>query len=238
MKGNIHSLEPFGSFDGPGFRMVVFFQGCGWQCIYCHNRDTWSNLPNKLMSVEEILAVYHRYASFYQRGGITLSGGEPLLQLDFCLELLRACKKENIHTCVDTSAQNFNPNNLDKYQKLISLVDLFLLDIKQINPSLHYFITKNSGQCALDFLDFLALHQRPVIIRYVLIPPYSSDLSDLYALRKHLDKYNNILDVDVLSFHLLGSDKWEKLGYHFTLQASNIPSKEMLQTAIDILKNK
>jgi pyruvate formate lyase activating enzyme len=235
MKGNIHSIEPLGCFDGPGLRFVVFFQGCGWKCIYCHNRDTWSGEENKLMTPEEIFAIYQKYEHFYQEGGITLSGGEPLIQIDFVIELLTLFKSHNIHTTIDTSAQNFSLSTLDKYEQVIALCDLFLLDIKQINTPMHHIITGFSNDNSLNFCIKLSLENKPTIIRYVLVKGYSDNLDDVINLRKFLDQMNNVIRVDVLSYHNLGSKKYSALGIPYTLSGANIPSKEQVEEVNKIL---
>jgi pyruvate formate lyase activating enzyme len=238
MIGNIYSIEPLATFDGPGLRMVVFFQGCGFKCIYCHNRDTWEFSTKNLMSASDIIKIYHSYANFYKNGGITLSGGEPLLQMDFVLELLTLCKRENIHVCVDTSAQNFNLSNEAFFEKLMPLVDIFLLDIKHINNDSHKIITGYPNNNVLDFLNFLSARQKETIIRYVLVKGFSDNLDDIYELKKYLSKYNNIIKVDVLPLNLLGASKWSLLGLKYLLNESNLVSSEEVLRVSNILNSK
>ena len=141
MNGYIHSIETFGTVDGPNIRLVVFTKGCPMRCLYCHNPDTWTCDNAKEMSPEEILQIYEKNKVYYSNGGITISGGEPLMQIDFVIDLLSKAKALGIHTCVDTSGILFNENNLEKFNQLINYVDLFLLDIKHIDDDKHIKLT-------------------------------------------------------------------------------------------------
>lgn len=191
--GNVHSIETFGAFDGPGVRYIVFLQGCPFKCQFCHNRDTWSTRTNKLMSVDEIFNDFSKYKSFYKTGGITVSGGEPLLQLPFLIELFKKFKSEGIHTCIDTSAACYNVRENDKFKELMKYTDLVLLDIKQINDEKHKVLVGSSNKKVLDFAKFLDELGVKVNTRHVLVPGVNDDLDDLITLRKFLDTLNNIV---------------------------------------------
>ena len=158
MKGYIHSQESFGTVDGPGVRYVVFCQGCPMRCQYCHNPDTWEVNKGTLVSPEEIIANYNKNRPFYEKGGLTVTGGEPLLQIDFILELFQLAKKENIHTCIDTSGITYKPGNVEYIKKLDELMkytDLVMLDIKHINPEKHKVLTQQENEGILAFAKYL-----------------------------------------------------------------------------------
>ena len=158
MKGYIHSIESFGTVDGPGLRFVVFFQGCPMRCRYCHNPDTWQPNTGTEMSVEEIMEKFRRNKSFYSTGGITVTGGEPLLQIDFLTELFRRAKAEGVHTCIDTSGITYNPSNAEYMKKLDILMeytDLIMLDIKHIDEEKHRALTSHSNKNILEFVKYL-----------------------------------------------------------------------------------
>ncbi|MDR2827797.1 MAG: pyruvate formate lyase-activating protein [Acholeplasmatales bacterium] len=235
--GNIHSIENFGTVDGPGVRMVVFFQGCFWRCLYCHNRDTWDNIKRNMMTTNDILTEYNKYSQFYKNGGITVSGGEPLLQIDFLIELFKLFKKHNIHTCIDTSAQNFQIDDTAKIDELLKYTDLILLDVKEINDTKHKIITGFSNTNTLSFLEYLNKKHISTIIRYVLVPGYSDDINDINELNIFLKTYNNIVNVDVLPYHKNGILKWNKLNIKYPLEDVNEPSNELITKYKNILNN-
>ena len=159
MSGRIHSLESFGTVDGPGTRFVVFVQGCPMRCAYCHNPDTWEMNAGTIMEVSEIIEQFERNRAFYTKGGITVTGGEPLMQIDFLIELFTECKKRNIHTCIDTSGITYNPANIaymEKLDQLLALTDLVMLDIKHIDPALHVDLTSQPNEPILGFAKYLS----------------------------------------------------------------------------------
>lgn len=221
--GYIHSKESFGTVDGPGIRYVLFLQGCPMRCLYCHNPDTWVKTGGKAMTVSQVLDEYESYRPFLKDGGMTLSGGEPLLQIDFVIELFREAKKRDIHTALDTSGITFdreNEENLDKFKELIKYTDLFLLDIKHIDPQGHKLLTGHSNEKILDFLSFLNENKKDIWIRHVIVPgiTYNKDL--LIRLGYELAKYDSIKDVDILPYHSMGETKYEKMGLDYKLKGT------------------
>lgn len=233
---NVNTIETFGAFDGPGVRYVLFLQGCPFQCQFCHNRDTWSTKTNKTMTVDEVLDDYKKYEKFYKTGGITVSGGEPLLQMRFLTELFKEAKKRGIHTCIDTSAACYNVRQNIFFKELMEYTDLVLLDIKQINDEKHKILVGDSNQKVLDFARFLDELKVPVNTRHVLIPGVNNDTEDLIELRKFLDSLNNIVNIDVLPYHTAGELKWEAMGLEYPLAGVRIPTDEEVALAEKILK--
>ena len=178
MKGRIHSLESFGTVDGPGTRYVVFVQGCPMRCAYCHNPDTWEMNAGELMEPSYIIEQYERNIAFYKNGGITVTGGEPLMQIDFLIDLFTLAKEKNIHTCIDTSGIAFNPNNTEwvkKLDHLMTLTDLVMLDIKHIDPEKHIELTAQPNTNILKFAEYLNEKQVPMWIRHVVVPGITDD---------------------------------------------------------------
>ena len=231
MIGYIHSIETFGTVDGPGVRFVVFLKGCPMRCIYCHNPDTWSMDNATLMTSEEILTKYAKNASFYKNGGITVTGGEPLLQLDFVIDLFKKAKENNIHTCLDTSGITFNEKDLSKYEQLIKVTDLVMLDIKHINNTKHKEITGKENDNILKFAKFLDQNNINMYIRHVIVENYTTDEKDLFELGRFIGSLKNVKALDVLPFHNLGKVKYEKLGVPYKLKDMEDLSKEKAQIA-------
>ena len=231
MIGYIHSIETFGTVDGPGVRFVVFLKGCPMRCIYCHNPDTWSMDNATIMTSEEILAKYAKNASFYKNGGITVTGGEPLLQLDFVIDLFKKAKEKNIHTCLDTSGITFNEKDLSKYEQLIKVTDLVMLDIKHINNTKHKEITGKENDNILRFAKFLDQNNINMYIRHVIVENYTTDEKDLFELGRFIGSLKNVKALDVLPFHNLGKVKYEKLGVPYKLKDMEDLSKEKAQIA-------
>lgn len=234
--GNVHSIETFGAFDGPGLRYVLFLQGCAMQCRFCHNRDTWDLKPNKLMTVDEVLADYNKYKAFYRNGGITISGGEAIIQLPFITELFRRAKEQGIHTCLDTSAGVYNVKDKAKYEELLKYTDLVLLDLKHIDNEKHKWLVGVPNTHILEFARFLSDNKTPVIVRHVLIPGITAIDEYLIDLRKFIDTLSNIIDIDVLPYHTAGVYKWEELGYQYPLKGVPEPTDEEVRHANKILK--
>mgnify|MGYP000895363541 CR=1 FL=1 len=214
--GKIHSFESFGAVDGPGIRFVVFFQGCGLRCKYCHNRDTWAINSGIKYSTNELIAKILRYKNYFtvSGGGVTLSGGEPLLQQDFLLELLPNLKKHDIHIAIDTSG-NFPIT--EKMKKIIYLADLFLLDIKCINDDICKELVGVSNKLELEFAKYLSNINKDMWIRQVLIPGITDNEEDLLKLKEFLSGLNNIKKIEILAYHDLGRFKWENLGCNYEL---------------------
>lgn len=229
MLGHIHSIESFGTVDGPGVRMVIFTKGCPMRCQYCHNPDTWNMTGGTDMSVEEIISKYNSKKSFYRGGGITVSGGEPLLQMEFVTELLKAAKSQGIHTCVDTSGILFNKNNPEKikeFDELIKYTDLFLLDIKHIDDKEHKKLTSHSNKNVLDFTKYLEEKNVPVCIRHVVVPGITFDKEYLFELGKYIGTLKNLKSIDVLAYHDMGKSKYKALGIEYPLESTPPLSKE------------
>ena len=231
--GRIHSKETFGTVDGPGIRYVLFLQGCPMRCLYCHNPDTWTLTAGKAMTVDEILADYRTYEPYLKNGGITLSGGEPLMQIDFVIALFEAAKKEGIHTALDTSGITFERSNseaLAKFDRLIQSTDLFLLDIKHIDPGGHKALTAHSNEKVLDFLSYLNEHNKELWVRHVIIPGLTYDKELLIRLGQALAPYENIKALDILPYHTMALDKYKELGKKHRLEG--VPAATSEQAAL------
>jgi pyruvate formate lyase activating enzyme len=238
MKGYIHSTESFGSVDGPGVRFVIFLSGCGLRCQFCHNPDTWDMKRGELRETKELIAQAMRYRSYWgKQGGLTVSGGEPLLQIDFLTELLKEAKKQGIHTAIDTSGAPFSRQEpfWSKFQELLSVTDLFLLDIKQIDDQEHEILTGQSNKNILDLAKYLSDIQKPVWIRHVLVPGHSAKPEFLHRLRTFLNELSNVERVEILPYHTLGVYKWKNMGMEYPLEGVNSPTKEEIELAKDIL---
>ncbi|MCY7801197.1 pyruvate formate-lyase-activating protein [Bacillus haynesii] len=239
MDGNIHSIETFGTVDGPGIRYVVFTQGCLMRCQFCHNADTWEIGTGKQMTVSEIVQDVQHYLPFIQSsgGGITVSGGEPLLQLPFLIELFKACKSLGIHTALDSSGGCYSaaPAFQEQIKELIQYTDLVLLDLKHINRKKHINLTGMPNDHILDFARFLADHQVPVWIRHVLVPGISDIDDDLTALGTFIGTLANVQKVEVLPYHKLGVYKWEALGLDYPLNGVEPPSADRVENAYRLL---
>ncbi len=234
----IHSVESFGPVDGPGIRFVIFLKGCAMRCQYCHNPDTWDRAGGNLRSVDEVLAQALRYRSYWgEKGGITVSGGEALLQIRSLTELFRKAKALGINTCLDTSAQPFSREtaNFSAFEELMNYTDLILLDIKHIDSNAHKQLTGWKNENILDCARYLSDIKKPVWIRHVLVPGINDDDDSLHKLRNFLDSLGNIERVEVLPYHDLGVYKWEQLGLPYALSEVKPPTEENLLHARKIL---
>lgn len=235
MKGYIHSLESFGTVDGPGVRYVVFFQGCPMRCLYCHNPDSWAPCGGVQMEDSEILDKMLRNLPFYETGGITATGGEPLLQLDFLIELFSLAKKNGIHTALDTSGILFNKNQLDKYDRLMSVCDLVLLDIKHMDEKEHIRLTGNSNKRVFEFMDYLKEKKKPVWVRHVIVPGITYLEKPLLSLGAYIKNFDNVEKIEVLPYHTMGVVKYESLEDEYPLKDVAPLTKEDAQKALDII---
>lgn len=235
IKGNIHSIETCGTVDGPGIRFVIFMQGCPLRCQYCHNPDTWQTDTNKLMTVDEIMQKYDGVKEFVQSGGITVTGGEPLLQIDFVTELFKVAKNHGIHTALDTSGITFNPENTENINKLLKYTDLVLLDIKHIDDAEHKKLTGASNKNILAFAQYLSEKQIPVWIRHVVVKDITLNEKYLKELGKFLATLNNIKALDVLPYHNMAIPKYESLGINYPLKNTPPTSKEEAINARNII---
>lgn len=238
MIGRIHSFESFGTVDGPGIRFIVFLQGCPLRCKYCHNPDTWLAGGNEY-SAEEVAVRAVKYRSYFgDKGGVTVSGGEPLLQIDFVIELFKILKAQGVNTCVDTSGITFNPESEEsvrKHQELLQVTDLFLLDIKHIDDEAHKVLTGKSNAHTLAFAKFLSDNGKKVWIRHVLVPTYTDDDSALERLSEFIATLKTVERVEVLPYHTMGEVKYQKLGYDYALAGVQPPDKERVENAKRIL---
>ncbi len=233
--GNIHSTETFGTVDGPGIRFVIFMQGCPMRCLYCHNPDTWDISDNKKMSVDDILQKYEGVKEFHKNGGITVTGGEPLLQAEFVSELFKKAKMLNIHTALDTSGILFDSNNPSKFDELLKFTDLVLLDIKHINSEEHKKLTGFSNQNTLGFALYLSEKNIPVWIRHVVVKGITDNEEYLKELGIFLKRLKNIKALDVLPYHNMAITKYEKLGLNYKLKDTSPTTKEEAIKARDII---
>lgn len=232
MKGFIHSFETFGTKDGPGIRFVFFMQGCPLRCLYCHNPDTWTmKNPAYELTPEEAFNEVEKVKAF-TRGGVTISGGEPLLQPEFILQLFKLCKADGIHTAIDTSGFILN----DKVKEVLEYTDLVLLDIKHINPDKYKTLTARPLEPTLKFMDYLSSINKPVWLRYVLVPGYSDDEKDLNDWAEYAARFPNVERIDILPFHQMGIHKWQQLGKNYKLKDVRTPSAEEIEKVENIFK--
>lgn len=234
-RGYIHSTESFGTVDGPGIRFVVFMQGCPLRCLYCHNPDSWETEKGKEMTVEELIAEYEKNREFYKNGGITVTGGEPLLQIDFVTELFDEAKKLGIHTCLDTSGITFSDATKSKFDKLIAFTDLVMLDIKHINPGSHKKLTGADNKPVLSFAKYLSDKNIPLWIRTVIVSGITDNEDDLFALGEFIGSLKSLKALDVLPYHTMGKAKYEELKIPYPLADMPPLSKEAAIEARNII---
>lgn len=239
--GLVHSTESFGSVDGPGIRFIVFMQGCKMRCQYCHNPDTWAMTSDKAKerTAQDVLEEALRYRGFWgQDGGITVSGGEATLQIDFVTALFTLAKEQGIHTTLDTCALTFSekPDYLEKYNKLMAVTDLVLLDIKEINPAQHKIVTGHGNDSILACARYLSKIGKPVWIRHVLVPGLTDIDEDLTELGKFVrDNLTNVERFEVLPYHTMGEFKWRELGIKYPLEGVKPPTKKRVQNAKELM---
>lgn len=229
MIGRIHSIESFGTVDGPGVRYVIFMQGCPMRCLYCHNPDTWEYGDGKTMNVDEILRGYEKVKNFLKNGGITVTGGEPLVQIDFVIELLTEAKRRGIHTCVDTSGITFQEDNQElckKFDKLIQVTDLFMLDLKHIREKEHQDLTGQSNENVKAFATYLSEKGCELWIRHVVVPGITDQEDALMELGYFVGGLKNVKALDVLPYHTMGNVKYKAMGKEAPLEGVEALSKE------------
>ena len=234
MIGHIHSTESFGAADGPGVRFIVFMQGCHMRCRYCHNPDTWKMGGGDEVTADEILKRALRFKPYWGKdGGITISGGEPLLQIDFVIELFKKAKELGINTCIDTAGNPFTKEDpfFSKFEELMKYTDLLLLDLKEINPARHKDLTGFDNSNIIEMAKYLSEINKPVWIRHVLVPEHSDFDEDLDALGDFIDTLSNVDRVEILPYHTLGKFKWENLGIPYSLESISPPSAERIENA-------
>lgn len=226
IKGRVHSIETSGFFDGPGIRTVVFFQGCPLRCIYCHNPDTWEFSKGQDYTVSQLMERILKNKNYYKTsgGGVTFSGGEPLMQPDFLIEMLKACRKSGIHSVIDSSGILI-PDK-EKLELIIDLSDLFILDIKASDEENYQKMTGRKDYNILQFIDLLNKYKKKVWARYVLIEDVNDDEEDIKKVKEIINKIDNLDKIEVLPFHQLGSYKYEEMGIEYPLKDHPETAKE------------
>ena len=238
MYGYIHSTESFGTVDGPGVRFVVFLQGCPMRCQYCHNPDTWKMNAGSVRSAQSILQEYDRNKAFYSKGGITVTGGEALMQIDFVLELFTLAKAKGIHTCLDTSGITYRPGTSsynEKLDALMAVTDLVMLDIKHMDPEAHKSLTGHDNAGILAFAQYLAEKNVPVWIRHVVVPGITDDPGQLAKLGAFLGTLPNVKALDVLPYHIMGVSKYKELGIPYPLEGVEPATQKQAKDAKQII---
>ncbi len=238
IKGAVHSVETFGSVDGPGTRFIIFLKGCHMRCRYCHNPDTWKLSTEDMRTADEILDKAERYKEYWgEEGGITVSGGDPLVQIDFVIDLFEKAKARGINTCLDTSAQPFTREEpfFSKFQRLIKVTDTVLFDIKEIDDEKHKWLTGWTNQNILDCARFLSEQGVDMWIRHVLVPGITDNDEDLKKTREFIDGLKTVKKVEILPYHTLGTYKYESLGIPYTLKDVPEPSGDAVKHAKEIL---
>ncbi len=234
-KAKIHSIQTLGTVDGPGLRFVIFLQGCPLRCLYCHNPDTFNINNFKLEKTsDELLYEYEKNKEFC-KDGITITGGEPLLQIDFLIDFFKKAKAKGIHTCIDTSGATFNKNNKDSFDELMKYTDLVMLDIKHIDNEEHIKLVGTSNKNPLDFALYLSNKNIPLWVRHVLVPNITYNEEHLKNLGKFLSKLKNLKSLELLPYHSLGVSKYEELGMEYKLKNTPDFPKEYVKYARDLV---
>lgn len=233
MKGKVAEIQTMGLLDGPGIRTVVFLQGCPLRCLYCHNPEMQDSMQKvKEYTPKQIVDILKRYKSYYKdNGGVTFSGGEPLMQRDFLLETLKLCKKEGINTCLDTSGFGFN------YDEILDYTDLVILDIKAINPELYTKITRQKVEISLEFLKTCQKKNKKLWIRQVIVPSINDDEKHVLELKNFISKLKNVERVELLPYHSMAKDKYAKLGLDYPLGDTPEMDKQKCMELEKLLKN-
>ena len=236
--GRVHSIETFGLVDGPGVRCVVFMQGCRMRCQYCHNPDTWSTDGGQLWTPEELFRRVYRYKTYWRdNGGITVSGGEALLQMEFVTEFFTLAGKNGVETALDTCGQPFSNDAgyLGAFDRLMEVTDLFILDIKEMDSEAHRRLTGKRNENILDMARYLSAHGKRLWIRHVLVPGLTDSEEGLRELRKFLDSLGKVEKTEILPYHTLGIFKWDKLGIDYPLKDIQPPTEAEIARAEEIL---
>ncbi|MGF3066189.1 pyruvate formate-lyase-activating protein [Facklamia sp. P12934] len=239
IKGYVHSTESFGSVDGPGIRFISFMQGCRMRCEFCHNPDTWKMTGGKEYSPQDLFNEAIQYRAFWgNEGGVTVSGGEPLLQMDFLIEYFKICKANGVHTTIDTCGQPFTYEEpfFSKFQELMMYTDLLLFDIKHIDRQGHIKLTGHPNDNILEMSRYLSDINKAVWIRHVLVPTRTDFDEYLYRLSDYVASLNNVLKFEVLPYHMMGVYKYTALGYRYKLEGVEPPTKERVENANRILR--
>lgn len=237
--GNIHSFESFGLVDGPGVRFVFFLQGCHMRCKYCHNPETWELNSGQEWTAKKAFERAYRYKKYWgDNGGITVSGGEPLLQIDFVIELFSLAKQHNVQTVLDTSGNPFTYDEpfFSKFKRLMEVTDLVMLDIKEMDDEKHKCLAGWSNENILQMARYLSEHNKDMWIRHVLVPELTDDKEGLMKLKDFISELKTVKRVEVLPYHTLGEFKWKNLGIEYPLAGVRIPTQEEVQRAEEILE--
>lgn len=236
LKAKYFKRESFGAVDGPGVRLIIFLQGCPLRCKYCHNPESWDlNGSDQFITVSEVLKLYEKNAGYYKNGGITISGGEPTLHLDFLIALADETKRLGIHLTIDTAAFFFNEMNQEKFAKLVSLVDLWLVDIKHINPEKYILVTGSKQQNEIKFIEYLEQQHKSYWIRQVLVTGLTGDKDDLLMLGKFISKLKYMKKFELLPYHALAKPKYIELKMDYALEDAVSPSPEQIAKAIETI---
>jgi pyruvate formate lyase activating enzyme len=241
MTGRIHSLETFGLVDGPGVRFVVFMQGCKMRCKFCHNPETWSFTEGESWEASDLFKRAYRYNTYWgkdgAKGGITVSGGEPLMQIDFVTEFFRLAKEKGVHTAVDTAGQPYSESEewQKKFDELMKYTDLFLLDLKEMDNVKHKELVGFENDNILKMAQKLSDNGKAMWIRHVLVPGVTDDPDGLREMRRFIDSLKTVERVEVLPYHTLGLFKWEKLNIPYPLDGVPTPTEEQIKQAEEIL---
>lgn len=238
VNGYIHSIETCGTVDGPGLRYVIFLQGCPMRCQYCHNPDTWEPFKGTEMTVDKALEKFYSNLPFYKNGGVTVTGGEPMMQMDFLIELFTKLKEDGVHTCLDTSGIMFQPTNkdvMDKIERLMAVTDLVMLDIKHIDDEKHKKLTSHSNERILAFARYLDAKQIPVWIRHVVVPGITLYKDYLERLGEFMATLSNVKALDVLPYHSMGKVKYENLKMEYPLKDTREATKQEAIAAKSII---
>lgn len=239
-KGIIHSIESFGSVDGPGVRFVSFMQGCNMRCKYCHNPETWSK-DGESYTPQELFEKAWKYRTYWgkdlKNGGVTVSGGEPLLQIEFVTEFFKLLKEHNVHTAIDTSGQPFSTDKefLKKFDELLKYTDLVLLDLKEFDSEKHKNLTGFDNSNIIQMAQYLSDKNIPMWIRHVLVPTVTDNEESLGRLRDFIQSLKTVEKVEILPYHTLGLFKWEKLGIKYKLEDVPTPTAEDIKRTKEIL---
>lgn len=240
IKGRVHSLESFGLVDGPGVRYVVFMQGCAMRCKYCHNPETWAG-GGASWTAKALFDKVYRYKRYWGNdGGITVSGGEPLLQVDFVTEFFNRAKAKNVHTALDTAGQPFKTDEewLNKFRSLMEVTDLVMLDFKDWKDESHKELTGFTNVNILQMAKWLSDNGKDMWIRHVLVPDLTDDENDLKEMGEFISSLKTVKKVEVLPYHALGLFKWEKLNLEYALKDARAPTTEEVSRAEDLLNVK
>ena len=234
-EGFIHQIETMGLVDGPGIRIVVFMQGCPLRCVFCHNPETWDKKSDIKMTSKEIVDEIRKYRPYIEKdGGVTFSGGEPLLQSSFLLEMLVMCKKAGIHTAIDTSGTGYDNKCLDE---ILKYTDLVILDIKSIHDKEYKEITGKEMTEFNYFVDRLLKNNNKLWLRQVIIPNINDNEEYILNLKKYIKKFNNVEKIELLPYHTMGIEKYKKLNLEYRLLETPDMDKEKCKELEKLLKN-